>query len=105
MDKLETGEYFSARSVLQPLDIHLAVEALLEGSSPGEIYVDDRKEPRSAFVGTMGRYFLSGASSNEEFNLAVKSRFDEQISKLKRGKRMVSRCIMHLIVGERSSKR
>jgi RimJ/RimL family protein N-acetyltransferase len=79
MDKLQADEYFSARSVLRPLDIHLAVTALLEGSSPGEIYVDDRKEPRSAFLGTMGRYFLSGASNNAEFNLAVKSRFDEQI--------------------------
>lgn len=79
MNKLDAGEYFRAWSVLQPLEIHLAVEALLGGSSPGEIFVDDRKEPRSAFVGTMGRYFLFGARSNDEFNLAVKSRFDEQI--------------------------
>ena len=79
MDKLEAREYILAKSVLQPLDIHLAVEALLEGSSPGEIYVDDRQEPRSAFAWTMGRYFLSGASDNDGFNLAVKARFDERI--------------------------
>lgn len=79
MDKLEAGEYILARPVLQPLDIHLAVQALLEGSSPGEIYVDDRHEPMSAFAQTMGRYFLSGVSDNDEFNLAVKARFDERI--------------------------
>jgi len=37
MDKLEAGEYLLARPMLQLLDIHLAVEALLEGSSPGEL--------------------------------------------------------------------
>lgn len=79
MDKLEAGEYILARPVLQPLDIHLAVDALLEGSSPGEIYVDDRQEPRSAFARTMGRYFLSGVSDNDVFNLAVKARFDVRI--------------------------
>ena len=79
MDKLEASEYILANPVLQALDIHLAVKAFLEGSSPGEIFVDDRQEPRSAFARTMGRYFLSGVSDNDVFNLAVKARFDQRI--------------------------
>jgi L-amino acid N-acyltransferase YncA len=77
--KLETGEYVMAQRVLAPLNIHLAVTALLEGSSPGEIYVDDSSDPKSVFAWTMHRFFLAGEDNNHEFNEEVKTFFSERI--------------------------
>jgi RimJ/RimL family protein N-acetyltransferase len=77
--RIEPSEYEIARSVLQQLDIHLAVTALLEGTSPGEIFVDDPFKPKSVFAWTMRRFFLAGQSDNHEFNIAVKALFQDRI--------------------------
>jgi RimJ/RimL family protein N-acetyltransferase len=72
MIKLEPGEYVLAERLAQGLDFHLALRALLNGDSPGEIYLDDKESPGSLFAMTMKRCYLVGESSNRAFNLALK---------------------------------
>ena len=77
--KLTTEEISSAREVLGKFDIHLAVQALLAGDSPGEIYLDDKDDPRAALAWTMKRFFLAGRSDNRAFNWALREFFVEKI--------------------------
>ena len=71
MVKLERGEYALAENLVQDLEFHLALCALINGDSPGEIYLDDKDSPGSLFAMTMGRGYLAGESSNQDFNRAL----------------------------------
>ena len=77
--KLKSEEFSKAQGVLEELHIHLAVTALLEGSSSGEIYVDDISNPQSVFAWTMHRFFLAGQLDNHRFNEQVELIFKERI--------------------------
>jgi RimJ/RimL family protein N-acetyltransferase len=77
--ELERGDYDRARSVFLELDFHLAISAVLGGSVPGKVFVDDASSPRSALVWTNGRLHLAGSAENEGFNLAVGRLFAETI--------------------------
>ena len=79
LNKLNPEEYSLAGEVLGELDIHLAVQALLDGDSPGEIYLDDKNDPQSALAWTMNRFFLAGPSDNVDMILALKELFDKEI--------------------------
>ena len=75
MIKLIPEEFSMAREILGGLDIHLAVNALLDGDSPGDIYLDDKGNPGSLFAKIMKRCFLAGRSDNQAFNQAIKKLF------------------------------
>ena len=77
--KLKAEGYSLAREVLGGFDYHLAVQALLDGDSPGEIYLDDKADPKSALAWTMKRFFLAGRSDSQDFNCAVRELFVEKI--------------------------
>ncbi|MGB5844610.1 MAG: GNAT family N-acetyltransferase, partial [Anaerolineales bacterium] len=79
MNKLNPEEYSLAGEVLGELDIHLAVQALLDGDSPGEIYLDNKDDPQSALAWTMNRFFLAGPSDNVDMIWTVKELFDKEI--------------------------
>ena len=64
----QPGEYFLGRNFLGGLDIHLAAKALVEGDSPGEIFLDDKAAPQSMFARTMKRCYLAGKHDNQQFN-------------------------------------
>ncbi len=68
MYQLKVSEYERAREVLLPLDEHLAVAAMLAGSAPGSIYVDDAETPTSALACGQRRFYLAGNGQNEVFN-------------------------------------
>lgn len=50
------------------LDHHLIIRAVVEGTSPGRIYVDDASRPRSAFLVSAEGYFVAGSPDDEDFN-------------------------------------
>jgi RimJ/RimL family protein N-acetyltransferase len=77
--KLDSEEYFLAENLLSEHAIHLAVQALLAGDSEGEIYLDDKENPRTVFAWTMRRYFLAGRHDNQIFNQSLRRYFDEQV--------------------------
>ena len=78
MYKLDPGEYFLGRKFLGGLDIHLAAKALVEGDSPGEIFLDDKAAPQSMFARTMKRCYLAGKHDNQQFNQQLKQLFVEE---------------------------
>jgi RimJ/RimL family protein N-acetyltransferase len=73
-------EQFDAVSPLyRELDFHLAIEAVLQGVVPGQIYVDDPSSPRSALLWVGSRFYLAGLPQNEAFNQGLRRLFDEEI--------------------------
>ena len=58
-----------------PLEIHLAAIGILDGTAPGEIYVDDPGHPQSCLAHTSRRFFLSGAGHNPAFNYGLRELF------------------------------
>ena len=79
MVKLDPVQYPEAKELAGDLEHHLALGALLNGDSSGEVYLDNRAAPRSMFARTMKRSFLAGSSGNQGFNLALRQLFAEQL--------------------------
>jgi GNAT superfamily N-acetyltransferase len=77
--KLDPGEYGRVRSLVEPLDFHLPLVALLAGTSPGAVYVDDAETPRALLAGTGHRFFLAGAPERTEFRRGLTRLFDDTI--------------------------
>lgn len=72
MYELKPAELGQARPLFRALDHHLAVNAILEGTVPGTIYVDDRTFPHAAFTRFKHRCFLVGSPENDAFNEALR---------------------------------
>ncbi|MEE9593113.1 MAG: GNAT family N-acetyltransferase [Thermoplasmata archaeon] len=70
--QLEPGDYQKARSLFQPLDYQLIIRAVLEGTSPGSVHVDDIDDPRSALLCSAEGCFLAGDETISAFNLALR---------------------------------
>ena len=68
MHKLRPSQYHRVRPVLQAMDHNLAVQAILDGSVPAEIYVDDPTQPQVALTWNKQRYYLAGLPEDLEFN-------------------------------------
>jgi hypothetical protein len=58
MPSLDLSQYDTVRPLFQPLNYHLATAAILDGSAPATIYVDDPARPRAAFTWTGYRFYL-----------------------------------------------
>jgi hypothetical protein len=50
LSKLSQSEHEAVRHLFAPLDYHLIIRAVIEGASPGVIYVNDRNSPFTAFL-------------------------------------------------------
>jgi RimJ/RimL family protein N-acetyltransferase len=89
--KLPENRYFLAKPLFQPLDHHLAVEAILDKAAPGTIYVDDPAQPSSALIWNQMRCYLAGSPRNAVFNYSLHGLFADTIhpSLLSSGKPML----------------
>ena len=77
---LDPSQYKLVQPLLRDLlDIHLSIVSLLEGLSPGAIFVDNREQPNSVFGYSMRRFFLAGSPNNESFNQGVKRFFNDTL--------------------------
>lgn len=61
MHLLQQHEYELARPLFDGMDHHLAIEAILNGSVPGAVYLDDRRNPRTAAAWFNHRFHLAAA--------------------------------------------
>ena len=68
MHKLRPSQFHRARPIFQAMDYNLAVQAILDGSVPAEIYIDDPTQPQVALTWNKQRYYLAGSPENQEFN-------------------------------------
>jgi GNAT superfamily N-acetyltransferase len=77
--ELQAGDFGRAKEIFQGLDIHLAVTAVLEGSVPAKVFVDDALHPRAALAWTMGRFHLAGKPAHPDFIRNLGKLFSEKI--------------------------
>jgi len=77
--ELRKRNYGDVRSLFEELDWNLITRAVIEGTSPGRIYVDRIKKPRTAFMCTVEGYYLAGYSGNVEFNTSLNKLIFERL--------------------------
>lgn len=80
MPNLDPSHYDLVRPLFQPMEHHLAIAAILDGSAPAAIYVDDPAQPRAAFTRTGYRFFLAGSPQQAAFNEEVRTLLAETIA-------------------------
>jgi hypothetical protein len=78
--RLEERDYYRVRPLFKSMDFNLTVISVIEGTSPGRIYVDDIVDPRTAFMCSAEGYYLAGYENNEAFNAALNRLIVEEIS-------------------------
>jgi RimJ/RimL family protein N-acetyltransferase len=69
--ELDKAQYQRVRSLFKGLHYQLITAAVLDGTSPGRIWVDDRRQPGTAFMASAEGYFLTGYEGNTGFNHAL----------------------------------
>jgi len=74
--KLEPEHYSRVSPLIQNTHHELILEAVIRGHSPGEIYVDDLKLPRSTLILTLECNLVAGNENNDLFNSDVRQRLD-----------------------------
>ncbi|MGY5874457.1 MAG: GNAT family N-acetyltransferase [Candidatus Thorarchaeota archaeon] len=78
--KLEKTDYEKVRPLVKGLHYQLAVDALIDGTNPGWILVDNVENPQSAWIRSSEGFFLAGATSNAEFNNELRIWIEEYIA-------------------------
>jgi GNAT superfamily N-acetyltransferase len=77
--ELRADQYERARALYQGMEHSLSIHALIEGSSPGRLFVDDAEQPRTALALTVEGYLLVGEDGNPAINEGLRRLFEEQI--------------------------
>jgi len=77
--RLRENEYESARPVIEGVEHALAAQAVIEGTCPGSVYVDDVAAPETVFASTPEGHYLVGYEHNEAFNRALQELIAETI--------------------------
>lgn len=71
--ELGTPTHEKVRGLFAGLNYHLVIFSIIEGNSPGQIWVDRLDQPQTAFVWDKveGGFYLVGNENNDEFNAAL----------------------------------
>jgi RimJ/RimL family protein N-acetyltransferase len=77
--ELRADQYERARDLYRGMDHSLSIQALIEGTSPGHLFVDDAEQPRTALALTVEGYLLVGDDSNPATIEGLRRLFEEQI--------------------------
>lgn len=77
MEELQQTQFKLTRPLFMPLTHHLALEAILAGTAPGRIFVDDVRKPRTAVAWFQHRVFLAGNRSDVVINQALNQLFTD----------------------------
>lgn len=71
MIELKKAEFHRVTTVFEPLNYHLWVCAIIDGSIPGRIWVDADPCKTALIWDTHYTYYLSGSEDNPEFNAGL----------------------------------
>ncbi len=71
MIELDRADYGKVRRLFSPLVYHLTSAAVLDGNSPGKVFVDNSAAPRTAFMLSPEGCYLAGDPDNDAFNRAL----------------------------------
>ncbi len=70
--ELDKVDYEKVRRIFAPIDYQLTIRAVIEGTCPGKVYVDNIDNPRSAFMCSVEGNYLAGNVNNDSFNAALR---------------------------------
>ena len=80
MFELKSDHFDRARKVFAPLSSCTPLQAVLDGNSPGRVFVDDAANPAVGLIWTpWGYYYLAGEVDNDAFNHALWARLSEEL--------------------------
>ncbi|MBK8989339.1 MAG: GNAT family N-acetyltransferase [Chloroflexi bacterium] len=71
LHELAPEDLVRARPLFTPLAHHLAIESILAGLTPGRVFVDDARRPKTAVAWFKRRLFLTGDRSRAAVNRAL----------------------------------
>ena len=70
--ELKANEFTRAQPLFAGLENRVAIQAIIEGNSPGRIFVDDATRPTAAFMWNEFRYsYLAGNPNNDAFTASL----------------------------------
>lgn len=69
--ELKKTDYPKVQPLFDKLHWNLVTRAVIEGTSPGRIYVDNAENPETAFMCTVEGYYLTGRTNNDAFNKSL----------------------------------
>lgn len=67
ISELDKGDFDKVSPLFRKLGWNLITNALIEGTTPGRVYVDRVEDPGTAFMCTVEGYYLAGRDNNDEF--------------------------------------
>ncbi|MBN1934015.1 MAG: GNAT family N-acetyltransferase [Anaerolineae bacterium] len=80
MIELDAAQFNLAQPIFSRLDFCVPLQAILEGSAPGRVFVDRATAPTVAFVWTRwGYYYLCGNPHNATFVAALAQRLADEL--------------------------
>lgn len=78
MEKLAFDEFEVAGQVLDQIKYQTVLKTILAGITPGEIYVDSKKNPNMVFAQFKQRAFISG-TPDPDFKVPLENLFDRKV--------------------------
>lgn len=90
--QLTSDDYEKVRPLFKELEWNRVIIAVIEGTCPGDIYVDDVETPKTALMVSPEGYYLAGYEDNDEFNREFVTLVDTKIipEKMKEGEENIS---------------
>lgn len=76
---LEPDQFARARGLTDPLEHFLSVQAVIQGASPGRVWVDDPTAPSCAFIEAPEGWHLIGQAPDAQFARGVGELYAETI--------------------------
>ena len=77
--ELRKQDYGRVQRLFKDLEWNLITRAVIDGTSPGRVYVDRVDDPRTAFMCTVEGYYVAGDDSNAAFNSSLNKLLLERI--------------------------
>ncbi|MDP4144102.1 MAG: GNAT family N-acetyltransferase [Bacillota bacterium] len=80
MYKLNSYEYKKVEHIFKELAFNIVVKSVIDGNTPGEIYVDNKENPKTALVwDMMAELLIEGEAYNDEFNKEINRLIMEEL--------------------------
>lgn len=80
--QLQKSDFYKVEGLIKNSNHELSIKAVINGTSPGEIYVDNLKKPLSTLIITTECNIVAGKADNKLFNMGVKEKlgFFDQVT-------------------------
>jgi len=79
LHELQPDAFPIAHPAFEPMAYNLAVNSIIEGATPSRIFVDHPENPQAAITWNKARAYLSGNSTDWEFNEGLRDFFQNHL--------------------------